>query len=126
MTAKRTPTKIDPELTVQLDAAKPDDASVQAVVYLRSGAKGGAAAVTKRAESVIESARSKSGTEPSRVNVMRYLGTMAVEAPASFVRALLDEAEVESALANVHPNDDDPGLGVPSAPTSNDPGDPGD
>ena len=47
---------------------------------------------------------------------MRYLGTVAVEAPASFVRALLDEDDVESALANVHPGDDDPGLGVPSRP----------
>ena len=46
---------------------------------------------------------------------MRYLGTVAIEAPASFVRALLDEDDIESALANVHPGDDDPGLGRPSA-----------
>ena len=112
MTAKRSPTKIDPELTTQLDAADPDDAPVQAVVYLRSGSKGGPAAVSKRADQVIASASTKAGTEPSRVNVMRYLGTVAIEAPASFVRALLDEDDIESALANVHPGDDDPGLGV--------------
>ena len=115
MTAKRSPTKIDPELTTQLDAADPDDAPVQAVVYLRSGSKGGPAAVSKRADQVIASASTKAGTEPSRVNVMRYLGTVAIEAPASFVRALLDEDDIESALANVHPGDDDPGLGRPSA-----------
>jgi len=115
MTAKRSPTKIDPELTTQLDAADPDDAPVQAVVYLRSGSKGGPAAVSKRADQVIASATTKAGTEPSRVNVMRYLGTVAIEAPASFVRALLDEDDIESALANVRPGDDDPGLGRPSA-----------
>ncbi len=115
MTAKRLPTKVDPELTTQLDAADPDDAPVQAVVYLRSGSKGGPAAVSKRADQVIASATTKAGTEPSRVNVMRYLGTVAIEAPASFVRALLDEDDIESALANVHPGDDDPGLGRPSA-----------
>jgi hypothetical protein len=114
MTAKRSPTKIDPELTTQLDAADPDDAPVQAVVYLRSGSKGGPSAVSKRADQVIASATTKAGTEPSRVNVMRYLGTVAIEAPASFVRALLDEDDIESALANVHPGDD-PGLGRPSA-----------
>jgi hypothetical protein len=117
MTAKRAPTKIDPELTSQLDAADPDDAPVQAVVYLRSGSKGGPAAVSKRADQVIASATTRAGTEPSRVTVMRYLGTVAIEAPASFVRALLDEDDVESALANVRPGDDDPGLGRPSAPS---------
>ncbi len=115
MTAKRTPTKVDPELTSQLVAADPEDRPVQAVVYLRSGSKGGPEAVTKRAGQVIESAKTKAGTEPSRVNVMRYLGTVAIEAPASFVRALLDEDDVELALANVHPEGDDPGLGTPSA-----------
>jgi len=120
MTARRKPIKVDPELTRQLDEAGLADRPVQAVVYFRSGGKGGPKAVTKVAETVIESATARSGCEPTRVNVMRYLGTMAVEAPAAFVRALLDEAEVESALANVHPGDDDPGLGVPSSPESTD------
>jgi hypothetical protein len=121
MTAKRSPTKVDPELTTQLDAADPDDAPVQAVVYLRSGSKGGPAAVSKRADQVIASATTKAGTEPSRVNVMRYLGTVAIEAPASFVRALLAEDDIESALANVHPGDDDPGLGRPSKTSAGSP-----
>ncbi len=115
MTTKK-PTKIDPELTRQLDAADIDDAPVQAVVHFRSSGKRGPAGVTEVADAAIGSASSKAGTAPIRVNVMRYLGVMSVEAPASFVRALLDEDDVESALANVHPGDDDPGLGVPSAP----------
>ncbi len=114
MTSKKQTTKVDPELTRQLDEADPDDAPVQAVVHFRSTGKRGPAGVTEVADAAIGSATSKAGTGPIRVNVMRYLGVMSVEAPASFVRALLDEDDVESALANVHPGDDDPGLGVPS------------
>ena len=47
--------------------------------------------VNKTAQRVIESASTKAGTAPARVNVMRYIGTVAVEGPASFVRALIDE-----------------------------------
>ena len=118
MTTKKNPTKIDPELTRQLDEADTDDAPVQAVVHFRSSGRRGPSGVTEVADAAIGSASSKAGTAPIRVNVMRYLGVMSVEAPASFVRALLDEEDVESALANVHPGDDDPGLGVPSAPGS--------
>ena len=115
MSSKK-PTKVDPELTRQLDEADPADAPVQVVVHFRSSGKRGPTGVTEVAEAAIGSATSKAGTGPIRVNVMRYLGVMSVEAPASFVRALLDEEDVESALANVHPGDDDPGLGVPSKP----------
>ena len=120
MTSKK-PTKVDPELTRQLDEADPDDAPVQAVVHFRSTGKRGPAGVTEVADAAIGSATSRAGTGPIRVNVMRYLGVMSVEAPASFVRALLDEEDVESALANVHPGDDDPGLGVPSQPRTVEP-----
>jgi hypothetical protein len=116
MTQKETPTKVDPELTRQLDAADPDDAVVQVVVYLRSGTKGSPDEVSELAHRVVESATSKAGTGPSRVNVLRYLGTVAIEAPASFVRALLEEDDVESAVANVRPEGEDPGLGTPSQP----------
>jgi hypothetical protein len=116
MTAKHTPTRVDPELTRQLDEAAADDRPVQAVVYFRSGETRGPEAVVKVADRVVKAARDKAGTEPGRVNVMRYIGTMAVEAPASFVRALLDDEDVESAIANVHPGDDDAGIGVPGKP----------
>ena len=106
MPDERTPARVDPELTRQLDEADATDAAVQVVVFLRSGKRGGPDAVTRGATHAIESAKARSGTEPSRVNVMRNLGTVALEAPASFVRALLDETEVESALANVQPADD--------------------
>jgi hypothetical protein len=115
--------RVDPELTRQLDEAALDDRPIQAVVYLRSAAMGSPEAITSMADEVLAAAKAKAGTEPSRVNVMRNLGTVALEAPASFVRALIDEDEVESALANVQP-DIDPGLGRPSdsSPSDNSPG----
>lgn len=117
MADKQKRTRVDPELIRQLDEASPADRPVQAVVFLRSGRKSAPDEVTDEAHKVIEAAKSRAGTEPSRVNVMRNLGTVAVEGPASFVRALIDESEVASALANVHP-DDDAGIGVPSAPSA--------
>jgi hypothetical protein len=113
MADKRKRTRVDPELIRQLDEAGPADGLVQAVVFLRSGRAGAPDDVTREAAKVIEAAAAKAGAEPRRVNVMRNLGTIAVEASASFVRALIDESGVVSALANVRP-DDDPGLGVPS------------
>ncbi len=99
-------TRVDPELARQLDEAGADDGPVQAVVYLRSTRSLNPDSVNKTAQRVIESASTKAGTAPARVNVMRYIGTVAVEGPASFVRALIDENDVTSALANVHPDED--------------------
>jgi len=116
MAGKRKQKRVDPELTRQLDEASAGDQSVQAVVFLRSGRSGSPDVIAREANKLIEAATEVAGTEPIRVNVMRNLGTVAVEAPASFVRALVDASEVESALANVQP-DDDVGIGVPSRPS---------
>src|SRR5215213_9998220 len=112
MTGRSKETRVDPELARQLDEAGADD-TVQAVVYLRSTRSLNPDSVNRTAQRVIESASTKAGTRPDRVNVMRYIGTVAVEGPASFVRALIDETDVTSALANVHP-DEDPLMGTVS------------
>ena len=114
MADKETETRVDPELERQLDEAGLDDRPVQAVVYVRAKRPTDPKSVTETAQRAIEAAKSKAGTGPVRVNVMRYIGTVAVEGPASFVRALIDESDVTAALANVHP-DDDPGLGKVSS-----------
>jgi hypothetical protein len=116
MAGKRQPVRVDPELLRQLDEAGPDDRPVQAVVYLRTVGSRAPETVTDEASKVLEGAKATAGTEPSRVNVMRYLGTVTVEAPASFVRALIEQSGVASALANVHPVDD-AGIGVPRDPS---------
>jgi hypothetical protein len=114
MADKESETRVDPELERQLDEAGLDDRPVQAVVYVRAKRPTDPTSVTEAAERAIEAAKAKAGTGPVRVNVMRYIGTVAVEGPASFVRALIEETDVTAALANVHP-DDDPGLGKVSA-----------
>src|SRR4051794_7403637 len=114
MADKESETRVDPELERQLDEAGLDDRPVQAVVYVRAKRPTDPTSVTEAAQRAIEAATSKAGTGPVRVNVMRYIGTVAVEGPASFVRALIEETDVTAALANVRP-DDDPGLGKVSA-----------
>src|SRR3954447_21546304 len=114
MADKESETRVDPELERQLDEAGLDDRPVQAVVYVRAKGPTDPTSVTEAAQRAIEAAKTKAGTGPVRVNVMRYIGTVAVEGPASFVRALIEETDVTAALANVHP-DDDPGLGKGSA-----------
>jgi hypothetical protein len=106
MTDRHAKTKIDPELTRQLDDVRADDSPVQAVVYLESGERMSPDEVSAAADRLIESATSKAATAPSRVNVLRNLGIVAVEAPASFVRCLIEEPGVASAIANVQPSAD--------------------
>jgi hypothetical protein len=99
-------TRVDPELTRQLDDVSADDSPVQAVVYLESGEKMSPDEVSAAADRLIESATSKAATAPSRVNVLKNLGIVAVEAPASFVRSLIEEPGVASAIANVQASAD--------------------
>ena len=99
-------TRVDPELTRQLDDVSADDSPVQAVVYLEAGEGMSPDEVSAAAQRLIESTTSKTSTAPSRVNVLKNLGVMAVEAPASFVRSLIEEPGVASAIANVQPSAD--------------------
>ncbi len=98
--------KIDPELTRQLDEVGADDSSIQAVVYLESGETMSPDEVTATAQRIIDSASTKAATSPGRVNVLRNLGVVTLEGPASFVRSLIEEPGVASAVANVQPSAD--------------------
>ena len=106
MTDRHAKTKVDPELTRQLEDVSADDGQVQAVVYLEFGERMSPDEVSAAAQRLIESATSKAATAPSRVNVLKNLGIVAVEAPASFVRSLIEEPGVASAIANVQPSAD--------------------
>ncbi|HEX8915331.1 MAG TPA: hypothetical protein VF796_23460 [Humisphaera sp.] len=95
--------KTDPELIRQLDEAA-DDATVEAVLGLQPAGAGqgvlppqGTEAIVSR---VIERVRETVGAGPVRVKVFRNLASFAVSAPASFVRHLLEQAEVRSARSN--------------------------
>lgn len=115
MTDRHAKTKVDPELTRQLDDVSADDGPVQAVVYLEFGERMSPDEVSAAAQRLIESATSKAATAPSRVNVLKNLGIVAVEAPASFVRSLIEEPGVASAIANVQPSAD-AGVETPGEP----------
>jgi hypothetical protein len=110
-------TRIDPELIRQLDDVNADDGPVQAVVYLESGEGMSPDEVSAAAQRLIESATSKAATAPSRVNVLKNLGIVAVEGPASFVRSLIEEPGVASAIANIQPSAD-AGLETPAEPST--------
>ena len=101
-----TMSKIDPELTRQLDEVGADDSPIQAVVYLESGETMSPDEVTATAQRIIDSASTKAATSPGRVNVLRNLGVVTLEGPASFVRSLIEEPGVASAVANVQPSAD--------------------
>ena len=116
MTDEHAKTRVDPELTRQLDDVRADDSPVQAVVYLESGERMSPDEVSAAAHRLIASATSKAATAPSRVNVLRNLGIVAVEAPASFVRSLIEEPGVASVIANVQPSAD-AGLETPGEPS---------
>lgn len=116
MTDRHAKTKVDPELTRQLNDVSADDGPIQAVVYLESGERMSPDEVSAAAQRLIESATSKAATAPSRVNVLKNLGIVAVEAPASFVRSLIEEPGVASAIANVQPSAD-AGVETPGEPS---------
>jgi hypothetical protein len=108
--------RVDPELERQLGAVAADDSLIQAVVYLDTASQD-PDEIERMARALIETVSDKTASRPRAVNVMRYLGTVALEAPAPFIRALIDEPEVASAIANVQP-DDDLGRGLPNMPSS--------
>lgn len=97
---------LDPELERQL-AASAGHTPVEAVVRLR--AKPGVAAPppeeTERiARELVGRAQKASGEQEDAINVFKYLGSFAVSAKPAFLKTLLAQPEVESALANRQPD----------------------
>ena len=97
--------RMDPALSAQLDAAAADDQPVQAVIALRrdAGPAAGAQDVGAIAEDLLARVARETGCAPVDHNVFRNLGSFVVVAPPQFVRALLEQPEVEAAMANRQP-----------------------
>jgi hypothetical protein len=98
--------RMDPALSAQLDAAAADDQPVQAVIALRRDAGPAAAGgqdVGALAEDLLSRVARETGTPPVDHNVFRNLGSFVVVAPPAFVRCLLEQPEVEAAMANRQP-----------------------
>lgn len=100
-------TKIDPVLTEQLDRAALDEEPIEAVCALRAPdhAERGLLPdeIEQVAGEVLSRVEQKVGVAPDRFKVFRNLSSMIVSASPAFVRALLDEDEIVSAMANVQP-----------------------
>ena len=106
--------KIEPTLASALDEAGTNDL-IQAVVELRAEVAGrmrDPAASEDMATALIHRVAEETGESPSRYNVFRNLSSLAIEATPKFIRRLVEDDEVISAVANQQS-----GLGV-DGPTS--------
>ena len=94
----------DAELTRQLERAAAAGTPVEAVVVLRSRRDVPDPAFTEAlARELVDRVRDSTGREAVDVHVFRNLGRFVVAADAAFLRELLAQPEVDSALANRRP-----------------------
>jgi hypothetical protein len=108
-------TRTDPVLSAQLREAAAGDEPVQAVIGLREEEGGaGGDAVTGLTEDLLARVKEQTGAEARDYNVFRNLGSFVVVAPARFIEGLLEQPEVESAMANRQPEAIVEPLGRPS------------
>jgi hypothetical protein len=96
--------KLDPVLLEQLDAVAADATPVEAVITLRPDHPEQIAALPDRAEEMthqmLRRVESQTGTGADRVNIFRNFGSFAISANRHFIRELLKQPEVASAMAN--------------------------
>jgi len=95
--------KIDPELLRQLDEVGAGAAPVGAVVFLRPPK--GQTAVSSAdlehvAQSMLKRVAKKTGEKPADFNLFKNLGMFAVVGGRTFLRELVKQPEVASAVAN--------------------------
>ncbi|HEX5705973.1 MAG TPA: hypothetical protein VFX96_01660 [Pyrinomonadaceae bacterium] len=99
--------KIDPHLLAQLDRVAAGEEPVEAVFMLRPAARAQVAAVPgmteKLTNEVLNRVREKTDTSEQRLNIFHNLGMFVISAPARFVRELLSQPEIASAIANQQP-----------------------
>src|ERR687890_762856 len=96
--------RTDPVLSAQLREAAAGEEPVEAVIGLRQEEGGaGGDAVTRLTEDLLARVKVQTGAEAHDYNVFRNLGSFAVVAPARFIQGLIEQPEVESAIANRQP-----------------------
>ena len=108
MAARKMPTKVDPELERQMNAAAAETKTVEAVLMLRqtpaqiAADPGGTA---EQVEKVLKRVKEKTGTGEKQLNIFQNLGMFVVEAEPSFLRELVTQPEIASAAANRQPGE---------------------
>ena len=98
---------IDPVLKRLLAAATRNE-PVGATITLRSGDGNRPLSVKETRETVdslIDRVRRRTGYAPLELSVFENIQSFTLRAPASFVAGLLDEPEIDSALANEQEED---------------------
>jgi pyrroline-5-carboxylate reductase len=94
---------LDPELIRQLDEARKSGDTVEAVVSLqrKAGQMPVPSVVEVQAGEAIQRASSASGEAPSDVHVMPNMAAAYVSGSERFLRELMAQPEIASAVANV-------------------------
>jgi hypothetical protein len=107
----RSGAKVDPELLRQLDAAKPAQRPVAAVIGLRPPGEGVVPTPEQTqtlSRELLQRTQRRTGSSAHAVNVFQHLGSFLVVADPDFLADLLTQPEVRSALANRQPDDPPP------------------
>jgi hypothetical protein len=101
-------TRIDPELLRQINSAGTNNGSIQAVFSLDLPLKKllDSDLVEETTNQVLKRAEKEAGCKPKGVNVFKNLGSFAVSADASFIRTIIDDPDIASAVANNQPEPD--------------------
>jgi hypothetical protein len=97
---------VDPKLRRQLVKAAGTGDSVEAVFMLRSAvlepgqAPPAPAELERQGREILERVSEKVNSQPARVNIMKNLGMLVVDASHEFIAALMREPDIASAAAN--------------------------
>ena len=95
-------TKIDPELTRQINSAAANESPIQAVFSLDLPMKKliDPEQVEKATTQILRRAEEESGAKPEDINIFQNIGSFSVSAAPSFIRKLIDDPGVAAAVAN--------------------------
>ncbi len=96
--------RIDPELLRQLESAVADAGNVQAVFVLKPSDPEKPILDPEETEAVVKRVLKRvarqTGTKPDDSHVFRNLQSFVLDAPATFVRRLIEQKEIAAATAN--------------------------
>lgn len=99
--------KTDAELTQQLDSSAGGDGLVEAVMRLRSDDPKEIVPSPEQTEAltqkILTRVKEQSGKSEARYNVFKNLGSFVVAAEPEFLRSLISQPEIATAVANRRP-----------------------
>jgi hypothetical protein len=107
MNTRNTKAKTDPELLRQLEQTASGGHEVQAVFVLRTPDSSQKVLTPDQTQAMVENLlrrlQQETGESPRDYNVFKNLGSFVVAASPTFIRRLLEQDEIASAMANRQP-----------------------